>query len=146
METQICPSRKENPGPWTYDSGPDHWEKGTSLADHRDDERFRCCSFCGSVHPDDFMRFLKEGWILGPTDKNYKAYLGEPIEPYNLLGTIEISSKDVGKFYYEHLSEGQRKEFVDMLNQKAIKIGYPGHLYVRPFFVTLEISPKQIGI
>lgn len=81
------------------------------------------------------MKYLKEGWSLGPTDKNYKAYLGEPIEPHKILDTIEIDSRDVAKFYYQHLSEDQKREFVDLLNAKKIKIGYPGYLYSRPFFI-----------
>jgi hypothetical protein len=65
---------------------------------------------------------------LGPTDKNYKAYVenagGEPIKVHG-----------ASKFYFQHLSEDQRKYFVQLLNEKRIKIGVPGHFYVYPFFI-----------
>ena len=35
----------------------------------------RVCSYCGSLHPDDFMSAVKCGNRLTPTDKNYKAYI-----------------------------------------------------------------------
>lgn len=37
----------------------------------------RCCSFCGSIHPDDAMRLLEEGWEE-ELAKSYKAYLNPP--------------------------------------------------------------------
>jgi hypothetical protein len=38
------------------------------------------------------------------------------------------------KFYFRHLSNDQRQRFVELLNAKRVKIGYPGHFYVLPFF------------
>lgn len=38
------------------------------------------------------------------------------------------------KFYFRHLSDDQRKRFVELLNEKRLKIGYPGHFYALPFF------------
>lgn len=90
--------------------GEDHWRENNT------------CSYCGSANPDLFMYLIRNGIVeLGPTDKNYKVYLkgeGVPI-----------------KFYFQHLSQEQQKEFVDMLNEKRLKIGYPGHFYVLPFFI-----------
>lgn len=37
------------------------------------------CSYCGSLNPDRFMQLAREGWVVEPTDKNYKAYLGKPL-------------------------------------------------------------------
>lgn len=42
------------------------------------------------------------------------------------------------KFYFQHLSVDERKRFIELLNAKALKIGYPGHFYVLPFFMTRQ--------
>jgi hypothetical protein len=43
------------------------------------------------------------------------------------------------KFYFQHLDVEERKRFVELLNAKKIKIGYPGYFYQLPFFcVPLE--------
>lgn len=39
------------------------------------------------------------------------------------------------KFYFQHMSKEGRQRFVALLNAKKLKIGYPGHFYVLPFFV-----------
>ncbi len=39
------------------------------------------------------------------------------------------------KFYFEHLSVDQRKRFVELLNEKRLRIEAPGYFYRRPFFV-----------
>jgi hypothetical protein len=80
------------------------------------------------MHPEDFLSKVKEGWIVGPTDKHYKAYLTPP----------QGVNGQVGKFYYQHLSVEQRDEFIELHNDKTMKIGYPGYFYVKPFFVTTK--------
>lgn len=75
------------------------------------------CSYCGSMAPEAFLAKAKAGDELGPTDKNYKVYVGGR-----------------GKFYFQHLSAEQRQEFVDLLNARTMNIGYPGRFYVLPFF------------
>lgn len=102
---QTCPRRMSDFGPWERDENLDLWEIRDQL--HKGLVA-RHCSFCGSLHPDDFMTLLIEGWQLGTTDKNYKAYLGAP------EGRTET------KFYYQHLSEDQRKQFVELYNQRKI--------------------------
>lgn len=77
------------------------------------------CSYCGSMNPDVFMQKAEAGVELGPTDKDYKVY----VDGMN------------GKFYFQHLSEEQMKKFVELLNAKTLKIGYPGHFYTTPFFI-----------
>ena len=77
------------------------------------------CSFCGSMHPDIFMKRVEEGEVAIPTDKDYKAYLG--VSGY-------------GKFYYQHLSLAQQKRFYQLVKEGGMKIGSPGHFYVLPFF------------
>jgi hypothetical protein len=76
------------------------------------------CDYCGSLHPDEFMARIKAGENIGPTDKSYKAYVG-----------------NMEKFYFQHLSEAQKREFVALLNSKSLKIGFPGHFYTLPYFI-----------
>ena len=76
------------------------------------------CSFCGSIHPDDFIEAIRSGAPLTPTDKNYKVYV-----------------KGMEKFYFEHLSEEQMYIFIDLLNAKKLNIGYPGYFYNLPYFI-----------
>lgn len=119
-EKHTCPRRAENGmddsnGPFrgagenldTYKSG--HGLIGQS----------RGCSYCGSMHPDDFMEAMREGKELGVTDKNYKAYV----------------AGDGGKFYFQHLSAEQRHEFIEMLNAGTVRFGWPGRFTVLPYFI-----------
>ena len=79
----------------------------------------RSCSYCGSMHPDDFIQYCEEGKALGSTDKNYKVYVND--------------DKRI-KFYFYHLDEPQMARFVELYNAKKLNFGdYP--LYVMPFFV-----------
>ena len=107
-----CPRRAEGCPAFLRDK-KDTW---------RDD---RTCSFCGSMHPDDFMVAAATGAELGPTDKNYKVYVD--------------STK---KFYFQHLNVEQKHEFIAMLNSQKIKIGEPGHFYVLPFFCKVDPTDK----
>ena len=86
------------------------------------------CSFCGSLHPDRFMELIREGWNVGPTDKNYKAYLSR-------LPASEEANSIEAKFYYQHLSPEQQVEFVELYNTKRMHVGYPGRFYRWPFFM-----------
>lgn len=40
------------------------------------------------------------------------------------------------KFYFQHLTMPQMRRFVELLNEKKIKLAYPGRFYVAPFFIT----------
>ena len=102
-------------GPWKREENLDTWTK-------RGD--FEICDFCGSMNPDEFMRLVREGFQVGPTDKSYKVYVQSP----------DGTGRE-GKFYFQHLTIDQRVEFVELLNNREINIGYPGHFYTRPFFV-----------
>lgn len=64
-------------GPWERVEGLDRWEAGHGLIGQG--QIGPSCSFCGSLHPDRFMELVREGWIVGPTDKGYKAYLESPV-------------------------------------------------------------------
>jgi hypothetical protein len=81
----------------------------------RDD---RTCHFCGSVHPDDFMEATLNGTQLSATDKRYKVYvMGGP--------------RGMQKFYFVHLSEAQKTEFVELYNNQVAQVNF----YVLPFFM-----------
>lgn len=112
----VCPRRSEiPPGPFKILEGQDSWSEG------------RTCSFCGSLDPALVLEGIKDGTVtLGPTDKNYKVYVEG-------LGRF-------AKFYFQHFSEEQKREFIDLLNQKRIKFSEPGHFYRLPFFIQVEKS------
>jgi hypothetical protein len=124
-EKHKCPRRAEGhllmPGEDPDDETPDSWvalDVGVIGATGRH------CSFCGSLHPDEFMAHAENRTAeLGPTDKSYKVYLtGDNLGPNG------------DKFYFQHLSHEQRTRFIELLNARTMRIGYPGHFYRRPFF------------
>lgn len=162
-------------GAWEREEGLDRWDGSGGLIGQI--RVGKSCSFCGSLNPDRFMELVREGWIVGPTDKPYKAYLSRALtddektarkQRWMELDGIARAIRDLGerdgktaeqiqsdlehewgqtqvpllesgggqeaKFYYQHLSEAQRDEFIDLVNSGALKIGYPGYLYVLPFF------------
>jgi hypothetical protein len=79
------------------------------------------CSYCGSMSPDKLFEAIEAGAEIGPTDKNYKVYVE--------------SDEGHGKAYFQHLGEDEKRRFIDLLNANKIRIGYPHHFYVRPFFI-----------
>lgn len=119
-QTHSCPRRAES---FVRDDAVDTWP----VHDYSDapgiiNNSRRSCSYCRSLHPDDFMAAIRDGAEIGPTDKSYKAYVEWDGSPSR------------GKFYYQHLSEEQRREFVALLNDGTMRVGYPGYFYVLPFF------------
>jgi hypothetical protein len=80
--------------------GQDRWEKLKKNGD-------RVCSFCGSLHPDDFFALVKATADAGPeadyssvpriepSDKSYKVYVHRPGVRNAMEGGI--------KFYMQHL-------------------------------------------
>lgn len=120
MSTQLmCPRRSEIPATFKL---PEHdtWEGP---------DGFRTCSYCGSLHPDEFMTYAEAGNTLTPSDKNYKTY-------------IEHESGE-SKFYFKHLSEEQMAKFVELFNAKVFKFHYPGYFYRFPFFMKpVGLGPK----
>ena len=110
-----CPRRREVPEVFvTTEPSTDKFE----IRDDDPDHRF--CSYCGSLDPEQFMAAAKAGVTLGPTDKNYKVY-------------VDFPGKTL-KFYFQYLSEDQMSEFVALLNQRVLKLDFPGRFYVLPFF------------
>ena len=174
---QTCPRRMTDFGPWERAENLDTWDKrGGGIVGQ--EKIGPGCSFCGSLHPDRFMELVREGWVVGPTDKGYKAYLGRPLTddekgarkaqwlaapsgparairdlgardgktPEQIEADLEhewvtheaplMQHGQEAKFYYQHLSDEQRAEFIELYNSKRMVLGYPGHFYRLPFFCT----------
>lgn len=145
-ERHSCPRRVEVGR--EQQENEDTWVTGHGLVG-RQAEAERSCSFCGCLNPDTFMQWLRDGAEIGPTDKDYKAYITCPY-PDPRAGetkTYVAYTKDDGtevtgtstygttaKFYFQHLSVEQRHEFIQLYNDKRMNVGYPGHFYVLPYF------------
>lgn len=122
------------------------------------------CSYCGSLSPDLFMERLGRGDVLlSPTDKNYKVYVhndgGEPFkqtyrdcppgEPPHMPEACShwVTRETEGtKFYFQHLSERQRRRFVELYNLNRLRfrsyadgepVVVPRGFYRLPFFMQL---------
>lgn len=89
----------------------------------KESKGFRTCSYDGSLHPDDFMRLVREGAEIEPTDKPYKFY----------VRAADAHVKGAGKFYTHHLSKEQGDEFIELWTSGKVNWGFPGHPYVRLF-------------
>lgn len=59
------------------------------------------------------------------------------------VGACSATTHD--KFYFQHLSEDERKRFVELMNAKTLSIGYPGHFYRLPFFVVRPAAIQNSG-
>lgn len=82
------------------------------------------CTYCGSISESDLFKAIEEQREITPTDKNYKVYVGPS-----------------GKFYFQHLSHEGQLHFINLVNEKKVKFGEPGYLYVLPYFMKLK-SPE----
>lgn len=146
-----CPRRMQEFGPWEREEDQDTYLPRHGIVGS--DEP--CCSFCGSLPPYRFMELVEQGYIVGPTDKDYKVYLSRPYtddereeyrqrllnnHPEEAVGSLmeTVRGEQIGKFYFQHLLDEQKRKFVDMLNKKQVVIGNPGYFYRLPFFVERE--------
>jgi hypothetical protein len=153
-----CPRRQEG---FSYgDPANDKWH-----------EIDKDCTYCGSMNPDEFLERIRQGTIeLGPTDKSYKVYVrnvggekfkhtsGKNVDEKVVVDGKEFSRKEIewtttesddNKFYFVHLSQEQKKEFVELYNRSVteqnpslMKIGYPGHFCRFPYFM----APASTGL
>lgn len=94
-EKHTCPRRIE--GPWAGDVGIDIWNM---IGEDK------CCSYCGSLHPDRVIELIKElgSSIYGSTTKSYKGYITRDNVPNAGFGGT--------KFYVQHFDKIQ----LDKLN------------------------------
>ena len=144
MDIQTCPRRMHEMGPWSREEGQDKWLDSP----RRQGEVTPYCSFCGSLHPGKFLELVAKGWAVGPTDKNYKAYLHPVVNgpmrtgiPGQRLPEVEQFTR--AKFYFQHLSDAQQIQFIDLYNEGSMHFAMPGHFYVMPFFMRLASSPER---
>lgn len=94
-------------------AGPDAWAPDGT------------CTYCGSVSGDIFMARLESGNVtLEPTDKNYKVYV-------NNKGGPSIGQK----FYFMHLTEAQKRRFVELFNEGRLIFEGGNAFYRLPFFM-----------
>lgn len=113
-ETFTCPSNPNTSSVFAYGS-TNFWREDK-------ESNLQTCNYCGSINQDQFMQLVEEGKIsLGSTDKGYKVY-------------CHLENGKQMKFYFQHLSEEQRKKFVDLYNERKIKFQGSG-FYVFPFFM-----------
>lgn len=86
----ICPRRRESPMSFI---SVDYWR----LEKNKD----RTCSFCGSIHPKDFLKLLElaieypKKCRIERSDKCYKFYIHRP--------DIKNASEGAIKFYTQHV-------------------------------------------
>lgn len=105
-----CPSRMQQQGPWEYREGLDNWDYSPNGD--------RICSFCGSLHPKDFMDLVKksaaceEGVEIEPSDKGYKIYVGRP--------SVKNASEGGIKFYTWHLPPSEVSPEDDVVFKLAV--------------------------
>ena len=154
---EYCPRSVENGG------GPDSVFKPPMNGEMTWREDDGSCSYCGSVNPDVLMARLEKGDIsVIPTDKSYKLYIrnegGEEFkQSYRKCPRdSECTGPDdcthwvtrdhpQPKFYFQHLSGEQQSRFIELLNEKKIKIGMPGYFYRLPYFCTTSTKENEDG-
>lgn len=120
-QKQSCPRRMREIGPWQKEEGLDWWEQvGPD----------RVCSFCGSMHPEEFFAFLERVLEdddprvrVGRCDKDYKVYVHRP--------EIENATEGAIKFYKQHLN---------ILSAEEID------RWERPFKRAMKRSWEKLGI
>ena len=145
MTVQTCPRRMTEFGGWERREGIDEWMESP----RREGELTPFCSFCGSLNPEKFLELVADGWSVGPTDKNYKAYLRQAsVNPSDqLIASGEPLPEPIrhiqSKFYYQHLTSEQQRRFIDLYNGGLMQIGEPGYFYVLPFFMTVVPADEQ---
>lgn len=118
---QRCGRRDES---WYGELGdttePDTWDRGP--------DGNRTCSYCGSLHPEDFFVLVKAAADAGPdagddvpsinpSDKGYKIYVRQK--------GVRNASEGGIKFYTQHLprpvSEERNKEYADAVQLSRIR-------------------------
>lgn len=124
MQVPMCTNQA------VWENGEKRWsaQKGRKWPEGVD--RPRTCSHCGSVHPEDLIELVKQGWELEPTGKCYKYYfhpLGYAEEVYRMSHAITEGALDsfvskipsivpCVKLYMQHMSP----EAQEVLNDSIV--------------------------
>ncbi len=100
-EIQTCQRRMKDFGSWERKENLDKWEM-------RGDDK--CCSFCGSIHPDRVIELIKlHGLgIVEPSTKQYKWYIHQKNVPNASYGGI--------KYYRYHDTPEFIKEYNEVVD------------------------------
>lgn len=109
-EKFLCPRRNERGNPGVFKLlEKDEWRKEADGS--------RTCSYCGSLHEDDFIQILEEyvkgteGYSFDPSTKSYKSYAHRP--------NVANASQGGIKFYHMHVNpqhpdiEKRRQTYAD---------------------------------
>lgn len=145
--THTCPRRMNEMGPWQREPGLDTWTTGHGLVGIQGEQP--SCSFCGSLHPDVFMQWLRDGGQIGTTSKNYKVYIDCPYpnERYGETTERQVAVDGGGsyrsisvygrtaKLYFQHLDDAQQQEFVDLYNAGRVTFAGGFGFEALPFFM-----------
>lgn len=109
-QPQTCPRRMNEVGPWKHEENLDRW------LPHKNGERV--CSFCGSLHPEDFIKLCHQAAQPGAevdietSSKEYKYYIRRD--------SVRKTNDGAIKFYTQHapdpLPEGD-----DIIFTEAVK-------------------------
>lgn len=102
-DTQTCPRRMNEWGPWDQKPDLDYWYRVG---------QDRVCSFCGSLHPSDFLSLMKRAaeddtCRIEPSTKGYKTYI--------YRDDVKDASQGGIKFYSQHL-RGLPQETLDEMD------------------------------
>ena len=95
------------------------------------------------------MQRLEAGTVeILPTDKDYKVYVqnttGENFTQHFVNnGAWTSSTTSQVPFKFQHLTYEQMVRFVELFNDRKLRIGFPGHFYVAPYF--LRFVSKDLG-
>jgi hypothetical protein len=108
-EIATCPSRMHNPGPWAYTGSLDKWE---IVGDDR------VCTFCGSLHPDDFIELCKEA--IDP-DSDTRVSTGKVGKWYIHRKSVQNASFGGIKFYAYHCEDKETEGRINSVLREAIK-------------------------
>lgn len=118
---QTCGRRMKEFGPWERAENLDYWQ---------DRDGFPCCSFCGSLKPEELFACIEGGLCeIGPTDKSYKIY----IKVFSALTGEALPVRHL-KLYFQHFTEEHKNKFIQLYNSGMMKLGYPGYFYQLPYF------------
>lgn len=112
-----CPRRNESALGIAAPGDPDVW---TDRESHRE------CSWCGSIHPDDFINMVSQGAELTPSDKSHKVYVDKNF-----------------RFHFQHLSRRQQQQFIELFNIGKLNVGSPGYFFVEPYFFFIHREKRS---
>lgn len=99
----------------------------------------KAAEFLGRVRPEYRANVIADQVRAGDLSLDDAADIdayaaGDKLDPMRNW-KFETQEQSQTKFYFEHLSEPQMKRFIELLNEKRIKLNYPGYFYRKPFFV-----------